>query len=800
MNDLRFAITQLVKHPAFTVVAVLTLALGIGANTALFSVVHGVLLKSLPYEAPERLVILEETNPVIGRGGFNVSYPNFSDWREQATSFEAISAFGTFTVSLRGGDAVAQRVLVANVSADLFGVLHVVPTVGRLFSPDEDQLGADPVAVIAHALAEQRFGSAGASLGQTVSLSGSTVTVIGVLPAHFAFPDDEVGLWIPVGQSVTGRTNRAVHTLYGLARLRDGVSIEEAQTEMATIAERIQQAYPAEDPGHSASVTSLHEIVVGDVRTAILVLFAAVGFVLLIASANVADLMLARLASRRREIAVRTALGATKWRIARQMVTEALVLAGVSGLLALVVALWGVDLLARLLTDVVPRASEIALDPMVLAFAFCVTLLAGLLFGVLPALRSAARDMYEALTERSSSGTRGGHRVRAGLAVGQVAVSLVLLTGAGLMLKSFWRLQQIDPGFEPEQVLSMTVSLSGTSLGASNEDVIQYYRDLRERIEAIPGVVSASGVNALPISGGDSDGQITVEGRTFAPGEEPAASYRRILPDYFVTMGIPMVEGREFTDRDGTEGDSAVIVSETMARQYWPDGGAVGTRIKIGPPEFEPWLTIVGVAGDVRNVGLVTDPGFATYEPHQQRVWRTMNLVVRTSVDPGSVVPVIREEIRRGGLDALIYGVTTMRARIAGSLAARRFNTALLVAFAGVALVLAMVGLYGVVSYSVVQRTREFGIRMAMGAKPADVVAMVLREGMGLIGIGVAVGVGASLLLTRAIRGMLFDVAPSDPLTFSFVAGMLVVVALVASYLPARRATRFDPMQSLRFD
>jgi putative ABC transport system permease protein len=567
---------------------------------------------------------------------------------------------------------------------------------------------------------------------------------------------------------------------------------------MSTIAARIQQAYPTEDPGHGVAVTPLRDALVADVRTTILVLFGAVGFVLLIASVSVADLMLARLASRRHEIAVRAALGATRWRITRQMAIEAFALAAVSGTLGVLVAVWAVDLLVGALGQIVPRADEIALDPLVVAFALGVTLLTALLFGVFPALRSAAVDVHGALTERSSSGARGAARLRGALAIAQVAISLILLAGAGLMLKSFWRLQRVDPGFDPTQVLSMTVSLSGTSLGASNEEVIAYYRDLIERVESIPGVVRASGVNALPISGGDSEGQITIEGRALRPEEEPGGSFRRILPGYFETMGIPILEGREFTERDGLAGDSAVIISEAMARRYWPDGGAVGSRIKIGPPEYEPWLTIVGVAGDVHNVGVGQVPGLATYEPHQQRVWRTMNLVVRASGDPVSLAPVIRDEVRRGGLDVPVYDVTTMQMRIRGSLAGRRFNTGLLVAFAVVALMLAVVGLYGVVSYSVAQRTREFGIRVAMGARARDIIATVLREGLVLIGVGVALGTTGALVLTRAIQGMLFDVTPGDPVTYAVVGATLTLVAVVASYVPARRASRVDPMVAIR--
>ena len=798
IQDLRFAARSLRKSAGFTVVAVLTLALGIGANTAIFSVVNGVLLRPLAYDQPDRLVTIAESNPVQDREGFNVSYPNYLEWKKQSRVFEQIAAVRTMSVTLTGGDEAA-RVLLSLISRELFAVLRVEPALGRGFLAEEDRPGADPVVILSHGLWQRRFGADPEVVGKTIAINGSSSTVIGVMPPEFEFPSEDVELWAPIGLLADRMQNRAVHTLTTVARLEDGVSLDEAKVEMATIAARIQREFPGEDPEHSTTLIPLHERVVGNTDTILLVLMGAVAFLLLIACANVADLLMARAAARQKEIAVRTALGASRWRVIRQLVTESVLLGLTGGAAALALAFWGLDLLVAHLPPFMPRVEQIGIDGRVLLFTLLISLLTGLIFGLLPALKASKPDIVGSLKDLVTSAAGGARdRSRRVLVIAQVALSLVLLVGAGLMIKSFWRLQDVDPGFEPRNLLTMTVSLAGSPKFTTSEEVIAFYADLRGRLEALPGVSSASAVNALPISGGDSDGELTIEGRPFASGAAPGASFRRILPNYFRTAGIPIVQGREFGERDRGEEPFVVIITETMARKYWPDGDAVGTRIKVGPPENEPWLTIVGVAADVRNIGLATEPRLATYEPHTQRPWSTMNVMVRTAIDPLSVVRGVRDEIRQAGGDLPVFNIGTMRERISRSVSTERFNMILLTIFATVALLLAAIGLYGVIAYSVSHRTRELGIRIALGAERRDIINLVVRQGIPLLGAGVALGLIAAVGLTRFLAGLLFAVSPLDATIFAAVAALLAVVALLASYVPARRATAVDPMQALR--
>ena len=798
IQDLRFAARSLRKSAGFTVVALLTLALGIGANTAIFSVVNGVLLRPLAYDQPDRLVTIAESNPVQDREGFNVSYPNYLEWKKQSRVFEQIAAVRTMSVTLTGGDEAA-RVLLSLISRELFAVLRVEPALGRGFLAEEDRPGADPVVILSHGLWQRRFGADPEVVGKTIAINGSSSTVIGVMPPEFEFPSEDVELWAPIGLLADRMQNRAVHTLTTVARLEDGVSLDEAKVEMATIAARIQREFPGEDPEHSTTLIPLHERVVGNTDTILLVLMGAVAFLLLIACANVADLLMARAAARQKEIAVRTALGASRWRVIRQLVTESVLLGLTGGAAALALAFWGLDLLIAHLPPFMPRVEQIGIDGRVLLFTLLISLLTGLIFGLLPALKASKLDIVGSLKDLVTSAAGGARdRSRRVLVIAQVALSLVLLVGAGLMIKSFWRLQDVDPGFEPQNLLTMTVSLAGSPKFTTSEEVIAFYADLRGRLEALPGVSSASAVNALPISGGDSDGELTIEGRPFASGAAPGASFRRILPNYFRTAGIPIVQGREFGERDRGEEPFVVIITETMAGKYWPSGDAVGTRIKVGPPENEPWLTIVGVAADVRNIGLATEPRLATYEPHTQRPWSTMNVMVRTAIDPLSVVRGVRDEIRQAGGDLPVFNIGTMRERISRSVSTERFNMILLTIFATVALLLAAIGLYGVIAYSVSHRTRELGIRIALGAERKDIVNLVVRQGIPLLGAGVALGLIAAVGLTRFLAGLLFAVSPLDATIFVAVAALLAAVALLASYVPARRATAVDPMQALR--
>ncbi len=799
MQDLRYAVRSLWNRPAFTVVACLTLAIGIGANTAIFSLVHGVLLNPLPYPDAERIVVLHEQPAPAESELYEVSYPNFLDWRRDSRSFTQLAAFTLATATLRGGDMPAERALVGYASDELFGMLGVSPVVGRSFTPEEHVGGGEAVAILTHRVWQDRYGADRAVVGRSISVSGTPHTIIGVAPQTFEFPTDDLQLWMPLERLADQMQNRAAHMLDVLGRLRDGVPREVAEAELQTVTARIEDAYPGEDPSHSVVVVPLLDEMVSDTRGMLIVLFGAVVFVLLIACANVADLLLVRASTRRREMAVRAALGADRWRVIRQLLVESLVLAIAAGVIGIVIAFWGVEVLLPYLPESIPRVAEVGVNGPVLAFTLALTLVTGIGFGLVPAVTSARPDLHGSLTQREASSAGGKPALKSALAIAQVAISLVLLVGAGLTIKSLWRLQQVDPGFEPEHLLSLTVSLAGSEL-REVEQVTAFYDELRDRIEAIPGVQSASAVNTLPVSGGDSRGQLTIDGRPFPPGRAPAVSFRRIQPNYFRTMQVPLLEGRDFTVRDGVDEPFVVIINETMARRYWPDGSPIGSRIKVGPSEHEPWLTVVGVAADLKNEGLAAGPDLATYEPHRQRPWTTMNVLVRTAGDPLALVPVIRDEIRRAGTDLPVYNITTLRQRISASLATERFTVMLLMIFAGIALLLAIIGVYGVISFSVSQRTREFGIRMALGAARRDVARLVLRQGVILAFVGTLIGVAAALGFSRLLVGLLFGVEPTDATTFVSVAMILLLCASLAAYLPARRATRVPPMEALRYE
>jgi len=797
LHDIRQAWRQLWSRPGLTVVVVLTLALGMGANTAIFSAVRGVLLRPLPYESPDRLVVLQEATPT--GASRHVSYPNFADWRSGMRSLEGMAAVQTRMVTLSAGDGSAERVLAALASQELFEVLGVSPALGRTFLAGEDVAGGEPVIVLGNGLWRRRFGADSSIVGRPLRIDGEAFTVIGVMPPGFEFPRN-VEIWAPLGLVSGNMTNRAVHTLLVVGRLRPQMDLARAADELEAIATRVQARHPGEDPGHLSHVVRLHDLVVGDVRPVLLVLLGAVVFLLLIACTNVADILLARSAAREREMAVRAALGAGRSRLLRQVLLESVLLALVGGTLGVALAFWGLDLLTVLVSPFVPRAEAIQIDGVVLAFTLAVSMMTGLLFGIWPAVRSSRAHLVRALHQRTATATPGGARrwERRGLAAAQMAISLVLLVGAGLMVKSLWRIELTDLGFTPENLLTMTVSLAGSEYDEADE-VIGFYRELRRRLDALPGVNGVTGVNVLPVSGGDARGEITVEGSPLAPGEEPGASFRRVLPGYFKVAGIPLRQGRDFDERDGGgDGNMVVIVSQSMARRLFPDGDVIGRRIKIGPAESEPWLTIIGVAGDVRNAGLDVEPGYATYEPHAQRPWRTMNVLLRTAGDPHAVVDGVRREIRELGGGLPVYDIATMPERIARSLLPRRLQALLLGIFAGVAVVLAAVGLYGVVSYTVGLRAREFGVRLAVGASPADLARLVLREGLLTVGAGALVGLGAALLLTRLLTGLLYEVNPADPIVLAAVVVGLGLVGTVASFVPVRRAALLQPMAVLR--
>ncbi|HSC27982.1 MAG TPA: ABC transporter permease [Vicinamibacterales bacterium] len=792
-QDLRYALVLLRRNPGFATVAILALALGIGANTTMFSVVHGVVLAPLPYPEPDRLVKVQEIAP--GGNRWEASYPGYLDWERRSRSFEHLTALQTFNLTLTGG-LQTMEVRSAFVTPNMFDLLQVVPSLGRSFAAEENRPGNAFTVLISDGLWRREFGASSDVQGRAITVDGSPATIIGVMPRGFEFPDPDVQIWGALGSlaDLAFMKNRAVHVLSVVGRLAEGVSEEQATAEMSAIAAQLEMEFPGEDPRHGAAVASLHEILVGDVKPALVMLLAAVAFVLLIACANVANLLVARAAARDREMAVRSVLGASRWRTLRQMLTESAVLGLLSGAVSLLLATWSVDLLAARLASVLPRAANIRLDATVLVFTLGVSLATGLLFGLLPTLGSRLAPL-EALQNRAS-GSPSRRRLRSALIVAEVALSVVLLVGAFLMLQSFWRVAGQEPGFRPERLLVASVLLPEVDY-PDLEAAKAWFARIPRELETLPGVEAASAVNSAPISGGDSNGMLTIDGRPFAEGEAPGASYRRILPDYFRVLGVPLLRGREFDVRD--DGSNAVvIINEAMARQYFAHVDPIGQRIKVGPPENEPWLTIVGVVGDVRNAGLEAGPRLATYEPHSQRGWRSMELLVRTRGEAHGEAESVRRTLLASAPGILIREMRTMDERIHASLAPRRLNAWLLGTFAGLALGLACIGLYGVMSYLVTRRTHEIGVRVALGAVRSDVLRLVVGQGMRLVVAGVLLGTLGGLAVTRVLSSLLFEVSPTDPRTFAAAAAALTIVALSACLLPAYRATRVSPVEALR--
>lgn len=799
IKDIRFAWRGLLKHPGFTAIAVIILALGIAATTAIFSVVNGVLLRPLPFPQPERLLVINEVNPQQGPEPFELSYLNWLDLRQQSKSFEEIAGV-TFSSSILNIQGEPSRIQTMGVSANLFPLLRAHAVQGRTFLPDDDKPGANRVVIVSHRFWQRHFANQSLN-NQGINLDDQGFAVVGVMPASFQFPDDKMDVWVPFGPDSSARffQNRAVHFILGLGRIKAGVTREQATTELATIFSGIQQEHAKEDVGHVVSLTPLQERVTGNVKPALYVLLGAVIFVLLIGCANVANLQWARAASRGREMAIRVALGASRWRVIRQSLVESLLLALIGGALGFLLAMWIVTWLLLHLPEGFPRAYEIGIDTAVFAFTFGVSLLTGVVFGLAPAIQAARSDVNDALKSGGKGSINSGARLRRGFVVAEVALSLMLFIGAGLLIKSFWRLTNVNPGFQPDHLLTLHVSLPEQKY-KEDAQVIEFFRNVPERLATLPGVKAVSAVNRLPISGGDPHGELTIEARTFAAGEAPGVSYRRILPNYFRAMGVPLLQGREFDDRDTGGKPDVVIVNQKVAQSYWPNGDAIGKRIKIGPPEHEPWLTIVGVVGNVNHIGLDAEPDFATYEPHAKRPWSEMTLLVRTIGDPLSLAGPVEQELKTAEKDILIEDVVTMNRRLDLSVAPQRLNMVLLATFAFIALVLATAGIYGVMAHFVSQRTPEIGLRMALGAQLHDVMKMVLRSGMWLALLGIAIGLVGAFFLTRLMSKLLFGVTPTDAVTFASVAALLFAVALLACYIPARRATKVDPAIALRYE
>jgi putative ABC transport system permease protein len=798
IQDLKFGFRMLTKSPGFTAVIVLALAIGIGATTAIFSVVNAILLRPLPYGDPDRIVMVWMDNPKLNLDQDFHSYTNYADYRDQNQTFDEVAAFNDRSFNLTG-TGEPERLVGAWSTANLFRVMGTDPTLGRVFTTEEEEPGKDLVVVLSHAVWQRRFGGASDIIGQQISLNGVNRTVIGVMPDQFRFPRKETELWVPLAINQNLRNARTAFFLKAVGRLKPGVGLDQAKADMETIASRLREYDGLSTYG--VNLVGLHEQVVGNVRPALLVLLGAVAFVLLIACANVANLLLARAAVREREISIRSALGAGRGRIIRQLLTESLLLSLAAGALGLVLAVWGLDVLVALSPQDIPRLDQIRIDGRVLAFTMLVSLLTGFVFGLAPALQASKPDLNESLKEggRGSTGGIHGTRVRNLLVVSEIALSLVLLIGAGLMIRSFQRLQEFNLGFNPDRLLTLNVRLAGSQY-SQPERVTSFFDQLLQRIESLPGVESAGAVSSVFLSKTPNSTTFSLEGRPDPPpAEDIEVPYDSISPNYFRVMGIPLLKGREFDHRDAQAAPGVVIINDTFARMYFPDEDPVGKRFKYRGDD-NPWLTIVGVVGDMRRTGFDSEVRPETFLPHTQNPSGGLTILVRASTDPASLVGAIRSQVSEIDPNQAIYGVKTMDQWLGEMISQRRFNMLLLAIFAGVALVLAAVGIYGVISYSVTQRTHEIGVRIALGAARRDVMRLVVGQAARLAVIGLGAGLVTAFALTRLMTSLLYGVSATDPLTFAVIPFVLAAIAMLSSYIPARRAAKVDPMIALRYE
>jgi predicted permease len=802
-KDLLHALRGFRRNPGFALVALVTVALGVGATTAVFSLVDGVLLEPLPYAGPDRIALVYAANPAIGLPRFPVAPATFLDWRRQTRTFSPLAARRAQSFNLTGGDR-PLRVAAERGTADLFPALGLSPLLGRGFVPADDGPGGAKVAVLAASFFTRHFGGDRRALGRQLALNGENYTVVGVVP------DDHRGsvdLWVPLGLDPT-RAPRDLHSLEVVGRLAPGASLAQAQSEMSTVAARLAAQYPELDQGWGATVVPLREAIVADVRPALLLLFAAVGLVLLIACANLANLLLARVSGRAGELAVRKALGAGRGRLLAQLLTESLTLSVLGGGLGLLVAAWGTRALLAMNPKAVPRAGEIGVDWRVLLFALAVSVATGLAFGLAPAWKAAGADLTPVLKEggRGQSGSLRRLRGRTLLVLAEMALALVLLAGAGLLIGSFARLAGVDPGFRPERVLTVQLSLPRPKYREPARQAA-FAEELLTRVAALPGVAAAGLVSALPLADRTPQLLFTVEKRPVAsPSQAPHANYRAVSPGYFKAMGIPLRRGRVFQATDRLGSPRVLLLNETMARNLFPGEDPVGKRLTLGVPgpgEEPEWVTVVGVVGDVRHTALKDESGMEMYWPYAQEPFADFTLLLASAGGigggaPGNLAAPARQAVQAIDSDLPVFHVRPMADVVSEALAPARLSTVLFGLFAALALALAAVGLYGVMSYSVAERRREIGIRMALGADRAGVFRLILSQAMGVALLGVVVGLAGSLVATRLLRSLLYGVGTADALTFPTVALLLTGVAFLASYLPARRATAVDPQTALR--
>jgi putative ABC transport system permease protein len=802
LGDIRYALRNLLRRPGFTLIAVVTLAVGIGANTAIFSAIHSLLLNPLPFPELDRVVAIWDKLPSKGVTHNEVTVANYLDWQSQTQSFEHLALYRWWNANLTGIDS-PERIQGFLVTANYLDALGMKPIMGRNFFAEENQPGKDAGAIITHSLWQRRFGGDPNILNKTITINGVVRTIVGVMPEHFNFPKGGE-VYAPLPMTPELMKSRGNHSYYVVGRLKPGASVEGSQAEIDNIMARLDQQFPETNKGWGATVFPIVADTVRLYDTALWVMMAAVGFVLLIACANVANLMLARASGRQREIALRTALGASRWRIVRQLLTESVIVALIGGALGMLIGFWGIDALRAAnpgdAAKFAPGWYQLGINFPVLMFTLGLSVFSGIVFGLAPALQVSKPNLNDSLKEGSRQTSGSSHRLRSSLVVLEVALSLMLLVGAGLLGRSFLSLLKTDPGFNPDNVITMSLVLPVAKYRDEPQRAA-FFQDLVQRVKANPGVESAALVSHLPLGGSNASDSYLVEGVPEpAPGQEYDGRYRVATPDYFRTMGISLVRGRGFTDQDKAGTTPVVVVNETLARKHWPGEDAIGKRIRFyGPLERAPWMEIVGVIRDVKHeLNIPIEPEY--YLPLAQDAWTGMVLVARTSVEPSSLAPALRQHVWAIDKDQPVFDVKTMQEVRSSSVALYSFSSVMLGIFAVVALLLASVGIYGVMAFAVTQRTQEIGIRMALGARTADVLKLVVKHGMRLALLGMLIGLGGSWAITRFLEKMLVGVEPTDLLTFSVVSGFLLLAAFVACYVPARRATKVDPLVALRYE
>jgi len=797
LQDLRYGLRLLMRSPGFSLIAIAALAIGIGANTAIFSVINTLLLQRLPYRDADRLAIVWEHNLPRDRKSNVVAPANFLHWRDMNQVFEDIAAVSmTYNATVTGaGDP--EELQTQSITAEVFSILGVQPALGRGFTPEEDRPGSR-VVVISDRLWKRRFGADPTILQRPIVFQGTPYTVAGVMPPGFSFLDKSVDAWVPVGFTAQSRTPRG-RSMQVVGRLKHGVTFDRAQEDMKRVAADLTGMFPDFNTGWTVRVVPMREQLTGDVRPALIVLAGAVAFVLLIACANVANLLLARATVRQRELAVRAALGAGRARLIRQLLAESVVLSVAGGVCGLLLAWWALGVLRAVAAERLPiqRLDMVGIDGWVLAFTLTASLLSGLILGIIPALTGAGTSLSDSLKEGGRTGSAAlGNRTRSAFVVVEVALALVLLVGAGLLLRSFVRLVNVNPGFDPSRTVTMRVTLPSIRYGGDGQSA-QFFTRFFQGVDTLPGVQASGAISFLPLTGLGAATRMEIVGKPKPPkGQEPVTDVRVVTHDYLEAMGVPLLKGRLFHEQDAADSKDRVVINETMARRHWPGEDPIGKRVRINWDGRED--EIIGVVGDVKHSGLDTEVRAMTYWPYARNPYGTMTIAVRTAGDASQVTNAIVALVRQIDPDLAVAGVRTMEEVVANSVAQRRLTMLLLTIFAGAALLLAAVGIYGVIAYSVTQRTQEIGIRMALGAQRGDVLRMVIKQAIVLAAVGIAVGGAGGLALTRLMEGLLFQVKPADPLTFVAVSAVLAAVAILASYVPGRRATRVDPVIALR--